>query len=106
MVYLIEFVAALFGWLAAKVGRVAAVISLTITALSGLWLAVNLVFDTVTVHVMGILSSHPLMYDFWMGVSLVIPADFKICIGIMLSADVAVFLYRVYRRVIDVSLVA
>ena len=81
----------LFGkWLASRAAVVAAALTVFAAALAGLWATLKVTLGALTY----VLPDTGLMHWVLVGMSLVLPDNFELCVSAMLSTDVAVYLYR------------
>jgi hypothetical protein len=95
-------VAAIAGFLASKVVRIGVLVAFGVALLGTFWVGVNALLSGIA----SFFSTDGLWYNFWMGVTFLIPSNFTGCITIMFSADVMVFLYRFYLRMLQVGATA
>jgi hypothetical protein len=92
--FLNSFCVGVVGLLTAWLGRKAAVTTALITIYSAvviaLWASIKLLVGTLVYS----LPSGGLFEWLYIGINLALPSNFEVCVAAMLSADVAVYLYR------------
>lgn len=92
--FLTSIFSSLFGllssWLGQKAAMATAIVTVSLAALATLVAALKLLYTGITYA----MPSSGLGHYLLIGFNLFLPDNWEVCVGAMLSADVAVFLYR------------
>ncbi len=83
-------VALLTSWLGKKAAIAVALVAAYGAALTALWAGISLLIGNLA----GLIPQNAYTNSMWVGMNLVIPDNFEVCVSAMLAADVAVYLYR------------
>jgi hypothetical protein len=94
------FTTILTAWLGKKAAMSVALISAYVAAIGTLWSAIKLLVGSIVY----LLPQGDLATWIYIGLNFALPANWDICLAAMLSADVAVFLYRFNQnRIVGVA---
>lgn len=92
--FLTSIFSSIFGlltsWLGQKAAMAAAIITVSLATLATLITALKMLYTGITY----VMPSSGLGHYLLIGFNLFLPENWEVCVGSMLSADVAVFLYR------------
>jgi chromate transport protein ChrA len=92
--FLGNFFTGLITWLAAYVGRKAAVTAIVVAASVAAVTALFTAVSALVSNLLGTIANEGLFHWLLVGLNFALPSNFFVCLWIMLAADVYVFLYR------------
>ena len=102
MARLAEYFASVFGgfleilvaWLGKKAAFAVALLAAYVTALTALWASISLLIGGLV----SMLPQNSYTGAIFVGLNLVIPTNFELCVSAMLASDLVVFLYRFHTN--------